>query len=950
MLYLKKYFTEGLIQVAILLSLCGVRVEVGLEPYLPPSWHEMILGPTSALTQTQFHNLRNRMEDGYGLHPKSVDLDGFFTARRLLGLVHSLDRLQVPNAELETWLVQREPDSLPGGPPDQSPPLERAPTGLDRDRAGASLEPGAGLGTQGEEEENEEDIKEDGELPENLWPIGDSDQSLVVIGQPNQEVTRHQHLSDRYRYNASPDEEGEEEEELTGMCLRDGERKDERGEEWRREGGGARRSDRRGGSHDHTNNRELVHNEADQSDEVLGVDGEGADPERLSRGREPILSPLIPTDHPSLDLELQWQDLLAIMEPQGMDVDMAAVASFQGNRNPDDTLDSRPPGTLTNPDSAVQEHHHSNHNSHSNSPVIHRDVSLMEAALPGGFLGQVNHPEQEPALLPLTPSTQLDDHSSDLHARDTSENLNLHPSHSPSYHMKLLEEAHSDNFSVGLDTENGTWSTFSMNLLTRDPAEDSINITPHLQHVPSPGTHTRVDMTFHPNDLTSPGSTPPFEPNSVTRDLSATPSSFFLADDDDEEGEDGLPSTLGDLLEDAAILDEISLLDLALEEGFSPEMAARLEEEGYLDPDIAKRGSGQFDSNMADVEEEDDGQSGSITAIKEEQDHPRTHQQGGEEADSDSGLSLDFSYSPASPCTSEASSYSSSSSSSSSSSVSPVESPFSEEEEQEEEEDGATDSIMELEVTIKQEEEEEEMGAVGGSYSTDMTKIFPGGYREPELFNHLPWLEHISHDHTYNQPSACSPAPGKTVRHPRSPPRQASSKPYRRSCPEHISESKLWSRDERRARTLKVPFSNEVIVNMPVEEFNELLANYRLNEEQLALIRDIRRRGKNKMAAQNCRRRKLDVLLGLEDDVSGLRRHRTRLLREKQEALRSLQEMKRQLSGLYQEVFSSLRNEEGRPLDATEYALQFGANGGVAVTSRRQGDSKSSKKQRDKKK
>lgn len=95
MLYLKKYFTEGLIQMAILLSLCGMRVDVGLEPYLPPSWHNMILGPTSALTQTQFHNLRNRLEDGHGLHPKNVDLDGFFTARRLLGWVHSLDRLQV---------------------------------------------------------------------------------------------------------------------------------------------------------------------------------------------------------------------------------------------------------------------------------------------------------------------------------------------------------------------------------------------------------------------------------------------------------------------------------------------------------------------------------------------------------------------------------------------------------------------------------------------------------------------------------------------------------------------------------------------------------------------------------------------------------------------------------------------------------------------------------------
>lgn len=94
MLYLKKYFTEGLIQMAILLSLCGVRVDVGLDSYLSPSWQEMILGPTSALTQTQFHNLRNRL-DSQSSHPKNLDLDGFFTTRRLLGWLHSPDRMQV---------------------------------------------------------------------------------------------------------------------------------------------------------------------------------------------------------------------------------------------------------------------------------------------------------------------------------------------------------------------------------------------------------------------------------------------------------------------------------------------------------------------------------------------------------------------------------------------------------------------------------------------------------------------------------------------------------------------------------------------------------------------------------------------------------------------------------------------------------------------------------------
>lgn len=104
---LKKYLTEGLIQVAILLSLAGMRVDV--DPYLPP-FSEIIQGPNSALTQTQFHNLRNIL-DGYNLHSKSADLDGFFTARRLLNWVRSLDRLQVPAAELEAWLVHSDPDN-----------------------------------------------------------------------------------------------------------------------------------------------------------------------------------------------------------------------------------------------------------------------------------------------------------------------------------------------------------------------------------------------------------------------------------------------------------------------------------------------------------------------------------------------------------------------------------------------------------------------------------------------------------------------------------------------------------------------------------------------------------------------------------------------------------------------------------------------------------------------
>ncbi|KAK5612856.1 hypothetical protein CRENBAI_005524 [Crenichthys baileyi] len=148
MLHLKKHFTEELIQMAILLGLCGVRLDVGLEPCLPRSWHEMILGQTSVLTKTQFHNLHNQ----HSLHPKNVDLEQFFTARRLLGWVHSLDRIQVPQAELETWLVQQEPGSLLGGFPEQSSLMVRAPGEIERVQSEPSVEQGAVLGSLEEDE------------------------------------------------------------------------------------------------------------------------------------------------------------------------------------------------------------------------------------------------------------------------------------------------------------------------------------------------------------------------------------------------------------------------------------------------------------------------------------------------------------------------------------------------------------------------------------------------------------------------------------------------------------------------------------------------------------------------------------------------------------------------------------------------------------------------------
>lgn len=46
---------------------------------------------------------------------------------------------------------------------------------------------------------------------------------------------------------------------------------------------------------------------------------------------------------------------------------------------------------------------------------------------------------------------------------------------------------------------------------------------------------------------------------------------------------------------------------------------------------------------------------------------------------------------------------------------------------------------------------------------------------------------------------------------------------------------------------MNLPISCEDIINLPMDEFNERISKYDLTEAQLSLIRDIRRRGKNKV-------------------------------------------------------------------------------------------------------
>ncbi|XP_012055192.1 PREDICTED: segmentation protein cap'n'collar [Atta cephalotes] len=183
-------------------------------------------------------------------------------------------------------------------------------------------------------------------------------------------------------------------------------------------------------------------------------------------------------------------------------------------------------------------------------------------------------------------------------------------------------------------------------------------------------------------------------------------------------------------------------------------------------------------------------------------------------------------------------------------------------------------------------------------------------------------IEHVHHNHTYHLPAESS---GSLQR-----PISRDKKVRKSEGEEHLT------RDEKRARALNVPIAVSDIINLPMDEFNERLSKYDLSEAQLSLIRDIRRRGKNKVAAQNCRKRKLDQIMNLADEVKEMRDRKIRLVREREFMLIERQRVKDKFSQLYRHVFQSLRDPDGNQYHPYEYSLQQSADGNVLLVPRNQ--------------
>lgn len=143
------------------------------------------------------------------------------------------------------------------------------------------------------------------------------------------------------------------------------------------------------------------------------------------------------------------------------------------------------------------------------------------------------------------------------------------------------------------------------------------------------------------------------------------------------------------------------------------------------------------------------------------------------------------------------------------------------------------------------------------------------------------------------------------------------------------------SRDDRILASLGIPYSAATIINCSMEEFNSILVNSGLREDQVNTCRDMRRRGKNKIAAQNCRKRKVDQISTLAEEVEGVRARKVGLLQERAFLAREQEAWLARLGRLEAHVLAALARKGriggGGPQEGLDLAAAAG-RGGLMVS------------------
>ncbi|XP_060229424.1 transcription regulator protein BACH2 isoform X1 [Meriones unguiculatus] len=113
-----------------------------------------------------------------------------------------------------------------------------------------------------------------------------------------------------------------------------------------------------------------------------------------------------------------------------------------------------------------------------------------------------------------------------------------------------------------------------------------------------------------------------------------------------------------------------------------------------------------------------------------------------------------------------------------------------------------------------------------------------------------------------------------------------------------------------RGQEVKLPFPVDQITDLPRNDFQMMIKMHKLTSEQLEFIHDIRRRSKNRIAAQRCRKRKLDCIQNLECEIRKLVCEKEKLLSERNQLKACMGELLDNFSCLSQEVCRDIQSPE----------------------------------------
>uniref|UniRef100_A0A665WE26 BTB and CNC homology 1, basic leucine zipper transcription factor 2b n=1 Tax=Echeneis naucrates TaxID=173247 RepID=A0A665WE26_ECHNA len=116
---------------------------------------------------------------------------------------------------------------------------------------------------------------------------------------------------------------------------------------------------------------------------------------------------------------------------------------------------------------------------------------------------------------------------------------------------------------------------------------------------------------------------------------------------------------------------------------------------------------------------------------------------------------------------------------------------------------------------------------------------------------------------------------------------------------------------------VKLPFPVDQITNLPRTDFQILIKLHKLNSEQLEFIHDIRRRSKNRIAAQRCRKRKLDCIQNLEGEIRKLMCEKEKLMSERNQLKVCMSELWQNLAFLSQQVCREVQGSQLPPISSS---------------------------------